>query len=233
MQERDLAGEFEIRAPWITKFAIDGKEYGGPFDPSKDPRVRQFAECFPGVSELLELGSLEGGHTFMLARLANVERVVAVEGRTGNIEKARFLQTLFGITNIQFVEANLERFDLSQLGRFDAIFCSGVLYHLPEPWRLIEQMSRVSANLFIWTHYALEQEAKKVKGGYAGKLYREAGLSDPLSGLSQKSFWPTLNSLTAMLGRYGYEQIRILEDNARHPHGASVTLATTRVQSLS
>src|SRR5262249_9784956 len=195
----DLARQFEIRAPWITKFAIEGKEYGGTFDPSKDPRVPQFAKCFPGVSDVLELGSLEGGHTFMLATLPNVKRVVAVEGRTGNIEKARFLQKLFGITNVQFVEANLERFKLSQLGRFDAIFCSGVLYHLPQPWRLIEQMSEVSANLFIWTHYAVEEEARKVKSGYAGKLYREAGHSDPLSGLSQESFWPTRDSLNAML----------------------------------
>jgi protein-L-isoaspartate O-methyltransferase len=228
MAANDLAREFEIRAPWITKFAIEGKEYGGTFDPSKDPRVPQFAECFPSASQVLELGSLEGGHTFMLARLANVERVVAVEGRKANIEKARFLQTLFGITNVQFVQANIERFKLSQLGSFDAIFCSGVLYHLPQPWRLIEQMSQISANLFIWTHYALEQEAKKVKRGYAGKLYREAGVSDPLSGLSAKSFWPTLDSLRTMLSRSGYGTIQILQNHVDHPHGPSVTLTATR-----
>ena len=51
-------------------------------------RVQQFLERFPNVPTIHELGSLEGGHTFTLARREGVERVLAIEGRPANVEVA-------------------------------------------------------------------------------------------------------------------------------------------------
>lgn len=218
MRKLNLDKEFEKREPWVTKFIIDGEEYGGTFDPSDDPRVRRFFEWFPNAGEILELGSLEGGHTFQLGRHAGVRRVVAIEARPVNLEKAMFVQRLLGMSNIKFVSANLETIDLATFGRFDAVFCSGLLYHLPEPWNLVNQFSKVSENLFIWTHYADENQANEAVHGYQGKVYEEAGFSDPLSGLSKRSFWPTLGSLIKMLTINGYHTIHILENNLAHPH---------------
>ena len=49
-------------------------------------RVQQFLERFPSLPTIHELGSLEGGHTFTLARREGVERVLAIEGRPANVE---------------------------------------------------------------------------------------------------------------------------------------------------
>lgn len=227
MPKLDLGREFEKRGPWVTKFVIDGEAFGGDFDPSADPRVRLFFKWFPDAKEILEFGSLEGGHTFNLAQRSGVQRVMGIEARRANRERAVWIQQLLGISNVEFRIANLEEIDLATFGRFDALFCSGVLYHLPEPWDLVNQFSKVSQNVFIWTHYADEHQANEIVNGYSGKSYQEAGKSDPLSGLSPVSFWPTLSSLIKMLTVNGYHSIHILENNLTHPHGPSVIMAAT------
>ncbi len=139
----NLEIEFEKRRPWITSFIIDGRQYGGKLDLMNDQRVLQFFEAFQNVQTIIELGSLEGGHSFALASHQGVRRVLSIEGREANVEKARFVQGLLGIKNVEFVLGNLETMDLSVYGRFDAIFCVGLLYHLPEPWNLVRQFSNI------------------------------------------------------------------------------------------
>jgi hypothetical protein len=121
-----LRDEFERRGPWVTRFTIDGQPRGGQYDAWNDPRLRWFQERFPDVATVLELGSLEGGHTARLAAQPGVRRVVGVEGRPANIERARFVHGLLGSTNVEFVQADLEHADLSSLGTFDAVACLGV-----------------------------------------------------------------------------------------------------------
>jgi hypothetical protein len=223
----DITHEFERLQPWVTKFRINGKEYGGYFDAMNDVRISQFFDYFPNAQTIMELGSLEGGHSFGLASHATVERILAIEGRAANIEKSLLVQNLIGDHKVQFVETDLQTADLTIFGQFDAVFCSGLLYHLAEPWKLIDRCVKVSPNLFIWTHYADEKAAKKIVNGFRGRWYREGGLLDPLSGLSKKSFWPTLGSLINMLTGSGLRTIYLIENNSEHPHGAAVTLAAT------
>jgi SAM-dependent methyltransferase len=222
----DLAAEFAKRAPWITHFVIDGVESGGSFRAFNDGRVRQFFERFPGVRTILELGSLEGGHTFELARHPDVERILALEARAFNIEKATFVRSLLGVPNVEFQQANLEHFQLAGLGHFDAIFCCGLLYHLPQPWKLIAQAPQVASHLYLWTHYASEDEANVEIDGLRGCEHIEGGPDEPLSGLSPKSVWLTLPSLLEVLKRSGYGKIDILE-KARNPNGPALSLAAS------
>lgn len=233
-----LRREFEKRGPWVTKFVIGGEEYGGKIDAMHDPRVDQFFRAFPDAGRILELGSLEGGHTFSLASRPHVSRVLGIEGRRESVERARFVRQLLGMTNVEFEVANVETADLASFGEFDAVFCSGLLYHLPEPWRLIENVSKVSPNLFLWTHYASgdvsEAGGRALKGaenamanGFKGWAYRERGLADPLSGMSPSSFWPTLEGLKAMLKRNGFGEIEVIRDNPNNLDGPAVTLAAS------
>jgi hypothetical protein len=222
----DLVAEFARRGLWITQFVINGIASGGDYQVASDGRVRQFLERFPNVRTILELGSLEGGHTFTLARHECVERVVAVEGRVANIDKAKFNGSLLGVSNVQFTQANLEQLELLTLGNFDAIFCCGLLYHLPEPWKLISQAPLVAPSLFIWTVYANDNEATVEIDGLQGKEYVEGGLNEPLSGLSPKSIWLTLPSLLELLKRSGYGNIEVLE-KSQNPHGPAVSLAAS------
>jgi SAM-dependent methyltransferase len=220
-RDRDpLRSEFKSRGPWVTRFRIGDRDYGGKVDLVDDGRIERFIGAFPEARSVLELGSLEGAHSFSLAR--RVERVVAVEGRRENIARAEFVQSLLEIDNVTFVEADLESTPLEQFGRFDAVFCVGLLYHLPRPWLLLDQVAAVAPSFFLQTHYA--ERAEQTAEGMPGRTYREHGRADPLSGLSSESFWLTIPALTERLEQSGYA-VEVLEADTSHKNGPIVTLA--------
>ena len=220
----DLSAEFAKLGPWIFQFQIEGQDYGGEISAAGDARIEQFFRFAPETTTILELGSLEGAHTFLLAERPGVRRVFALEGREANLRKARFVQKLLQVRNAEFAQANLEQANLAEFGKFDAVFCSGLLYHLPEPWKLIEQLPAVAPNLFIWTQYAAEEQAVEVGRGYRGKIQSEGGAEDPLTGMSATATWLTLASLRTLLRTSGYQTIEIIHDDPAHANGPAVTI---------
>jgi hypothetical protein len=224
---RDLTADFEKLGPWVFQFRIDGGDYGGGISAEGDVRLERFFRFAPEAKTILELGSLEGAQTFIMARRDGVKRVVALEGREANLRKARFVQELLQLGNVEFAQANLENADLAAFGKFDAVFCCGLLYHLPEPWKLIEQTAAIAPTLFIWTQYAAENEARDIGNGLRGKTHIEGGPDEPLSGMSATATWLTLDSLRELLARSGYNKIEIIHDDPAHANGPAVTIGAT------
>lgn len=223
----DLTSEFAKLAPWIFKFRIDGADYGGEVSAAGDVRVEQFFRFAPKAATILELGALEGAQTFIVAERPGVKNVVALEGRAANLNKARFLQKLLRVENAEFAQANLEEADLSTYGRFDAVFCCGLLYHLPQPWELIKQLPSIAPILFLWTAYAAENESTDLPNGMRGKVQTEGGPDEPLSGLSSTATWLTLGSLITSLTTSGYGSVHVIHNDLTHVNGPTVTIGAT------
>ena len=223
----NLIEEFGKLGPWIYQFQINGQTYGGGISAVGDLRVERFLRFAPKAETILELGSLEGAQSFILAQRPGVKRVLALEGREANLRKARFVQELLDIRNVEFLQANLEQSDLTALGKFDAIFCCGLLYHLPEPWRLLEQLPAIAPRLFIWTQYAADTEAREISGGLRGKIHVEGGPGEPLSGMSPTATWLTLDSLRDVLAASGYKRIDVIHNDPAHANGPAVTIGAT------
>jgi uncharacterized protein DUF1698 len=219
-----IDSEVSALAPWIFQFRVGERLYGGSLDPSQDARLPQFLNFAPHARTILELGALEGAHTFRLANASNVQRVVAIEGRITNLRKAEFVQQLLGITGVKFVHADLETMHIQWLGSFDAVFASGILYHLAMPWLLLRQLAKVAPKLFLWTHYCPASSADTFLSGYHGLFYPEGGFEDPLSGLCSLSFWFTRQSLFAALRDAGYSRIEVVGEDTRHAKGPTITL---------
>jgi SAM-dependent methyltransferase len=217
---------FRLRGPWVTRFVINGRAYGGWHDSSADPRPQWFFDTFPDVRTILDLGCLEGGHTFALAAHPGVERVVGVEVRRANLRRAEYVRRVTRSHNVEFVAADLETFDLSSLGRFDAVFCSGLLYHLPRPWELLAGAAAVADRLFLWTHYTDTPTSDLC--GYPGAGYAEHGLADVLSGVSPVSFWPTRDGLLRMLADVGYTDTSVVLDDPAHQDGPVIALGAAK-----
>jgi trans-aconitate methyltransferase len=225
--KEELISEFAKLGPWIFQFQIDGENYGGRVSVEGDARVDQFFRFAPQAETILELGSLEGAHTFLLAQRPGVRRVLALEGRELNLRKARFVQELLHVPNATFAQANLESSDLAPFGKFDAVFCSGLIYHLPEPWKLISQLPAIAPNLFIWTHYAPDADAEIVFGDLRGEIHAEGGAAEPLSGMSATATWLTLESLMASLTKSGYANVQIIDNDPTHANGPAVTIGAS------
>jgi SAM-dependent methyltransferase len=198
-----LRHRFEELGPWFTQFEVEGQQLGGANSYESDYRVDLFFQWMGEPKSILELSSFEGGHTVRLARPSHVTRVLGLEGRVENIARARLAMEVLGVDKVEFREVDLDTETLKQFGRFDAVFCAGLLYHLTEPWRLLAEIASVTDRLFLDTHYSATEEAQA--GNWLGRWYDgEGGYGDVLSGLSPASFWMSLPSLVACLGEHGF-----------------------------
>jgi len=188
--------------PWWFAFETDGHTFGGrvPRDTNKVELFFDWAFRFGRVETILELGAHEGNHTLQLAGGQGVRRVVALEGREDNVRRAQLVLEAFAPTNVEFRHYNLERFDPAEFTGFDAVFCSGLLYHLPEPWTLITKVAGICRFLYLDTHYAATEET--LVGPYHGRWHQEG--PDSLSGLSPRSFWLTVKDLVLVLMENGF-----------------------------
>ena len=79
-----------------------------------------------------------GGCSVGLAGAARVEELVCIEARSESVDRARLLLQLYGLGHkAELHVADLEDDDLGGYGRFDGVFCAGVLYHLTRPWEIV------------------------------------------------------------------------------------------------
>ena len=151
-----LRDEFEKRGPWHTIFRVNGVEYGGDeeqYRTDDDPRPDIFIRRFPFYDRVAELSCFEGNHTIKLSR--GCGKLVVFEGRQENIDQAKWVTCdVLGRKNVEFILADLDSIGLQDHGAFGAVYCSGLLYHLADPIRLVEQISLVTSRVFVWTHYA-------------------------------------------------------------------------------
>ena len=144
-----------------------------------------------------------------MANHEGVEQVLGLEGRDFNIRKAEFVKELLGVKNVEFKLQNLEQPNLIEFGHFDAVYCTGLFYHLSKPWTLLEQIYQVSNYLFIDTHYATKEEVAVDK--YMGIFYQEYGYNDALSGLEEQSFWPSFKHLALMILDSGFKISKFID----------------------
>ncbi len=224
---RDPGFAARVRAldPWWFAFEVEGHTFGGrvPRDTEKVDLFFDWAQRLGKVETILELGSHEGSHSLQLAIRTGVRRVVALEGREDNVRRARLVAEAFPGTNVEFRHCNLEQFEPAEFAGFDAVFCSGLLYHLPEPWTLVQKVAGICRFLFLDTHYAATEET--LVGGHGGRWYKEG--SDGLSGLSSRSFWLTLKDLVLLLMENGF-LVRYLRDMGGD-HGSRAWLFAEQV----
>jgi SAM-dependent methyltransferase len=89
--------------------------------------------CARPIDQLrvLDLGCGEAGLGIEFAR--HGARVLCVDGREESLEKGRFVQRTLGLTTLEFRCDDVRNLSESAYGRFDAVLCVGLLYHLNEP----------------------------------------------------------------------------------------------------
>lgn len=112
---------------------------------------RMFGDARKGVT-VADLGSLEGGYSAAFAR-AGYE-VYGIEARPENHDNAVWLQEALGLPNLHFIQGDVR--DTLPGRQFDAVFCSGLLYHLNEPVAFLNLLGQITKHLLILnTHYSM------------------------------------------------------------------------------
>lgn len=145
----------ESMGQWHSVFppesGIDSGGYAKLFD---DERVTWALGRLGGVTgaEILELGPLEAGHTYMFDR-AGAKSVVAVEGLKSAYLRCLVAKEVLGIKSAQFLLGNFVPWLEREARTFDLIWASGVLYHSSEPLKLLQLIAAHTDRAFIWTHF--------------------------------------------------------------------------------
>ena len=168
---------------------------------------------------VLDLGCLEG--LFSIEFASHGAEVVGIEIREANIKKAIFCQAVLGLGNLTFLKDDVRNINPQSHGTYDAIICSGLLYHLPaaDAIELVRTMFMMSRRLVVIdTHIALHPEESVVHEGheYWGKPFREYTDDAPpekrnsslwAAWANPTSFWFTRPSLINMLTRAGFSSV--------------------------
>lgn len=190
--------------------------------------IRRFVPS-PRPLRVLDLGSLEGGLSFELAREG--WDVTGMEGRASNLEKSERIRAYFGLDNLRFELRDVKTLSPERDGRFDAVVCCGLLYHLDNPFAFLRTLRAITAEdglLFIDTHVAPD-EASSRHATYAahlseratfedgGRRYEGCWFAEPSGGSTleqqwsaisnERSFWPTRRSLISAMYHAGFPKI--------------------------
>lgn len=228
-----------------------GVSTGGRAPLFEDGRVTWAIDTLGGVDgkRVLELGPLEGGHSFMLER-AGAREVVAIEANAHAYLRCLVTKEIAALTGTRFHLGDFVEFLRTTSDQFDVVFCIGVLYHMQEPQELLELISRVSTSVAVWTHYFdpdLIARSELVRSHFDGttesREYRGHHLqlhrydyADALEwtgfcgGVRPWANWLSYGDLLEALKLSGFPDITIESTQEGHPNGPAVTLLAQRAE---
>lgn len=258
VEKPDILDQYVLSAPndqnvldvfsgqWSSRFPDN---YGLDTQPGQarlfeDERVLWVEEAFGGFSgwEVLELGPLEGGHSFMFQN-RGAKKVISIEANTLAFLKCLCVKEIFKLDRVEFKLGDFVSYLETEIPGFDLVFASGVLYHMEEPLKLLDLISKVSNRLFIWTHYydheiISEREHLRQKfsplttAEFEGLPYEFStqAYQDALEwrgfcgGPKPVSKWLTRESILGALREFGFVDIQINFDHLDHPNGPAFAI---------
>jgi hypothetical protein len=197
---------------------------------------------------VLELGPLEGGHTYM-AQVAGASSVTAVEANTKAFLKCLVVKELLGLDRCSFLCGDALEYMAASSQQFDLCIACGVLYHMIEPVRFLDLVSQRSTRLILWTHFyddalrtnpANKRLAKRMgpaqEHEYQGFHYHahhhryasDVRIAAFCGGTQPYSRWLPREDLLRALSHFGWEAPEIAFEDRLNPNGPSLALVTTR-----
>jgi SAM-dependent methyltransferase len=140
---------------------------------------------------LLDLACLEGLFAIEFARRGAT--TVGVEIRDAHLAKAEFARQAISLSNCTFRQSDVRSLP-ADIGRFDCVFCAGILYHLdfPDCVRFLRDIARLSDDLLIIdSHLAFDEITESVLPlsemriyEFEGQRYRGREIVEHPSGIS-------------------------------------------------
>lgn len=212
----------------------------------EDDRIQWANQTLGGFKNLrvLELGPLEGGHSYMLQNMGAAE-VMAIESNIRAFLKCLCIKEIFGLDRVHFELGDFVRYLMNVKIQYDVVMASGVLYHLQNPIEVLEVIASITNKIFLWTHYYDETiingsdiqnkfrviESRVHKGFQYDSVeyqYKDAlNWQGFCGGSKATSRWLLRNSITSYLDSLGFES-KIGFDHPNHPNGPAFAVCAIR-----
>lgn len=235
-----------LKGCWTSAFPDEYHVKAGKtrhFDFSLDWRVEWADQALPsGLKGLtvLELGPFEGYNTWHFEKLG-AQSVTSVEGNNLNFLKCLIVKEITGL-NARFLYGDIIAYLENRREKCDLVYASGVLYHSPQPLKLLKLMTKVTDKLFLYTHYYDENAinsnpflsdsfypAKDIDREYNGykarlhyKSYDEKKDITFCGGSEEFSYWMEKQDILDFLKLQGFTEIKTRLDQLDNPHGPAL-----------
>jgi hypothetical protein len=215
----------------------------------EDARINWTEETLGSFGDwkILELGPLEGGHSYMFQE-RGASKIISIEANTRAFLKCLCIKEVLKLKKVEFKLGDFMVYLRSDTEKYDMVFASGVLYHMENPIELLKLISKVSDKVFIWTHYydaeiigsrrdlkdkfGIVNEFKHEDIVYQGSMqsYNEAlNWSGFCGGPKPISKWLTKKSIIDALTHYGFAEIRINFDAPEHQNGPAMAICARKL----
>ncbi len=238
----------DLVSGWLSDLPIDGV-VSGPHDLFNDGRIGWITEQVGSVAgmSILELGPLDGGHTYQLDKLG-AGSVLAIEASKKAFVRCLLSKNLLGMPSAKFMLGDFREWLATTTDHYDLIVASGVLYHMPDPIDLLEQIAAKTDRLYLWTHHFSDAEMPEGdmrRGAFIGephavqwrglslRLWRRqyhmpAITDDFCGGLDNDHVWMDGGDIVKVLAALGFSDIRVAHANPDGPNGPSRSFFASR-----
>lgn len=189
---------------------------------------------------VLELGPLEAAHTYQLEKLGAAS-VLAIEANVEAYLKCLIVKELLSM-QAKFLHGDFVKWlevcqDTGGM-QWDLVFCSGVLYHMTDPLRLIQLIASVTDKCFVWTHYyrdgvASRQPRPGSAGGFEATYWsQDYGASTNLGtfwgGNSSSAAWMSQEDILKAFRFFGFQDFQVDFDEPLHPAGPAFAFSARK-----
>lgn len=196
---------------------------------------------------ILELGPLEGGHSYMLEQ-AGADNILALEANTRAFLKCLIIKNIFDLPKTRFLLGDFMTFLREENDdRYDLALASGVLYHMREPLDLLGHLAGHTDRICIWTHYYDSQivnQRPDLAGKFSGsqvqkfgefsctvhQQYYEAALDWQgfCGGSAEFSYWMERADILGLLSHLGFSRMTTAFEQTDHPNGPAFCVLAQR-----
>ena len=237
---RAFEGEWSSAVPGLA-----GTGHANLFD---DDRIKWFEERSGGFAgkKVLELGPLEGGHTYMMTQRGAT--VLAIESNVQAWMRCLVVKDTLNIKGAQFLLGDFVRYLSESPPRVDFVLASGVLYHMTDPVKVLNDLCRVGDSIGIWTHYfdatvlrsndstrakfSFEPRIMITQHGRSVQLYDQRYLQALewkgfCGGAAHGSSWLRKEDIVGMLEDEGFE-CEVYFDHTDHQNGPACCIFARR-----
>ena len=185
--------------------------------------------------EVLELGPLEGAHTYQLEKAG--ANVTAIDSNAEAYLKCLIVKDMFGMRS-RFIFGNFLEYMKLRPKKFDLLFASGVLYHMTQPLALIKLICETADESFIWSHYYdadvcqnFSAETSELDGLGAPHYRRDYGdrsYGKFWGGLADSACWLAKDDILRAFRHFGHREVKVVDEQIDHPAGPCFSIITAK-----
>jgi hypothetical protein len=224
---------------WRSRFPVPFQDLQAGETPLfEDLGVKWCIDLLGGVEnkKVLELGPLEGGHTYLLHN-AGAQSIVSIEAHPRAYLRCLIVKEILKLNRSEFLFGDFMEYLRQAPDQFELGLAVGVLYHMQQPVELLAKMAEKCNQLYVWTHYydknycqtfLLKNRFSKTSvasyQGFEHKLYQyrygsARKWSTFIGGPANTSHWLSKEDILNCCYHFGFKRIDINFEQVDHPHG--------------